>query len=451
MWGWSAGSASMNSLRAFGAEAEPGVTDEETAIEAPPEIGSDERRMHVRAYNYWVSLLDGRPYPSIEDLEPADLDDFGPQSVLLDFTAGRDNPAIAFIGRDLRAACGLGADIASVAEVPSRSLLSRLTDHYLQIIANCAPIGFEAEFVGTSGANTLYRGILMPLSSNGDTIDFIYGVINWKEVADGNTAEELAREVDRAVAATPAPASVPVWADGPNAEPVDGSTEAFGDARARQEIIAEIYEPDDQETLDLALGDDAALADRLSLARDTAEAVKHADARSRSALYRALGLAYDFALAAEAASEDYHEILEDAGLKAQARAPMTPIIKLIFGADYDKSRVTEFAAALSYGKREGIAPGGLSALLESIKGGLKGVVAAERRARRPLTDAKAAGEAARVTLRTAPALGYVDIKTGSDEFVLLVARREDDGRLAVVAPVDGGKKLIDRALRKSVG
>ena len=29
-------------------------------------IGTDERRMHVRAYNYWCSLLDGRDYPSIE-------------------------------------------------------------------------------------------------------------------------------------------------------------------------------------------------------------------------------------------------------------------------------------------------------------------------------------------------------------------------------------------------
>ena len=25
-------------------------------------IGTDERRMHVRAYNYWVSLLGDRPY-----------------------------------------------------------------------------------------------------------------------------------------------------------------------------------------------------------------------------------------------------------------------------------------------------------------------------------------------------------------------------------------------------
>src|SRR5881392_2687964 len=70
------------------------------AIEAAPvddvaaAIGTDERRMHVRAYNYWVSLLEGRDFPSIEDLEPADVADFSAHSVLLDFTCGRGNPAI---------------------------------------------------------------------------------------------------------------------------------------------------------------------------------------------------------------------------------------------------------------------------------------------------------------------------------------------------------------------
>ena len=43
--------------------------------------------MHVRAYNHWVSLLHGRAYPSIEDLDPANIADFGPHCVLLDFTA----------------------------------------------------------------------------------------------------------------------------------------------------------------------------------------------------------------------------------------------------------------------------------------------------------------------------------------------------------------------------
>jgi len=126
------------------------------------DIGSDERRMHVRAYNHWVSLLRGRAYPLIEDLDPAGIADFGPNSVLLDFSQGIENPAIAFLGRALREECGLDETATHIADVPARSLLSRLTDHYLQIIANRAPIGFEAEFVGTRGHNTMYRGILMP-------------------------------------------------------------------------------------------------------------------------------------------------------------------------------------------------------------------------------------------------------------------------------------------------
>src|SRR3546814_13897125 len=82
----------MENFRAFDESADFAGEDE-PAMEAPPEIGIDERRMHVRAYNYWVSLLDGRPYPSIRDLEPHNLDDFGPPSVLLDFTAGSEAAA----------------------------------------------------------------------------------------------------------------------------------------------------------------------------------------------------------------------------------------------------------------------------------------------------------------------------------------------------------------------
>src|SRR3954470_12224968 len=149
------------------------------------QIGTDERRMHVRAYNYWVSLLDGRDFPSIEDLEPANVVDFAGHSVLLDFTCGRDNPAIPYIGPEIRDECGLSDDTRTISDVPPRSLLSRLTDHYMQIIANRAPVGFEAEFMNQRSENICYRGILMPFSSDGDAIDFIYGVINWKTVAQG--------------------------------------------------------------------------------------------------------------------------------------------------------------------------------------------------------------------------------------------------------------------------
>src|SRR5437868_573127 len=145
-------------------------------------IGTDERRMHVRAYNHWVSLLRGRDFPSIEDLEPGEVEDFAGYSVLLDFTCGRDDPAMPYLGAAIRDECGLDDDMRTISDVPSRSLLSRLTDHYMQIIANRAPVGFEAEFENQRSKSICYRGILMPFSSDGDTIDFIYGVINWKNV-----------------------------------------------------------------------------------------------------------------------------------------------------------------------------------------------------------------------------------------------------------------------------
>ncbi len=118
------------------------------------------------------------------------------------------------------------------------------------------------------------------------------------------------------------------------------------------------------------------------------------------------------------------------------------------GAGYDKTRLTEFAAALSWAKREQLPQGELAAALESFDGGLKGVVQAERRARRPQPRPDRAEEI-RDRLRTTPAFAHVEIELDSDEeFVLLVARREAGGRLAVVAPVTD-RKLTDQAIRKS--
>jgi hypothetical protein len=446
----------MDTFRAF--EEEPNAnfeSEEEPTMEAPPEIGVDERRMHVRAYNYWVSLLNGRAYPSIEDVEPQNLTDFGPHSVLLDFSAGSENPAVVFIGRALREECGLDGNIRTISDVPSRSLLSRLTDHYLQIIANCAPIGFEAEFVSQNGHPTLYRGILMPLSSDGDTIDFIYGVINWKEVADSATTATIAREINGAAAVPPLVPEGPIWTgdgadeDSDQAEPVAANVVDF--PTQHEAAIAPAQDEEDEEDDDqpsLNLDADAGLADRLCLARETAEAVRHADARSRTALYRALGDAYDFALAAEAAPEDYSEILEDAGLKAQERAPMTPVVKLIFGIDYDKTRLTEFSAALSYGRREAVSQGGFTDFLGSFSGGLKGVVAAERAARRPAHKPDNVQQTLEA-LRQASPLAHVSVASGDEEFVLLVARRQADGTLGIVAPVAFDRSLLDRAFRKA--
>jgi hypothetical protein len=473
-------------------------------------IGTDERRMHVRAYNYWVSLLDGRDFPSIEDLDSSDVEDFAGNSVLLDFTCGRDNPAIPYIGAAIRDECGLDDDARTISDVPSRSLLSRLTDHYMQIIANRAPIGFEAEFMNQRGENICYRGILMPFSSDGEAIDFIYGVINWKTVGGAAAAGDAPVESDRSVELTeeadmlllddeaipaqpeepveepfasepfePEPVEVEQSASEPESvedEPVVAALEPgvpaieqhltwedSPSAEEQQEVAAEpeevaprvpfaweegpIADADPDEVAELVLDENAGLADRLWAARETAESVKAGEGRTRASLYRALSLAYDFAIAAEQNPDEYAELLEESGVKQQARAPMTPIVKLVFGIDYDKARLTEFAAALSYAQRQQIELGGFKDFIEKQPGGLKALVAAERQARRPEPKRDTRGDAARARLRSAPAMSLADVPAW-EEFAVVITRRAADGTHEPVAVVED-EALIERAIRKA--
>lgn len=735
-------------------------TNEYGAIEAPPVIDAQERRMHVRAYNYWVSLLGNRALPSIEDLNPEDMEDFSTNSVLLDFSMGMENPAIIYLGAGLREECGIEGPIERADEVPPRSLLSRLTDHYLQIIANAAPVGFEAEFTNQRDTDIMYRGILMPFSSDDETIDFIYGVISWKEMAAKSMMDALGEEVQAALSASPKPSAEPspIWADGPSAtsdfedeDDVDMSLSPaelaaleagdFGfesldekgesetssgtgldevalddgltsldefsasdevteadtivdladmdgvnsigeavdatennshkrsiDARADNELAFDIsdelsFDDDDmgfseapteevspndatgapeeavldeldlsaflaadqdtmisdtladfgaeeetgvsddllelstEELLEVEEGDssehetaeqepvdadalldsfdiealdigelealpeieaDAApeaesevaaeaepemeidcgfdelteaveleaepeksisieaeseasaggisedemdvpkftpltdmplpeldalpeddmpavaaltsiepaaelpsitdvldpaeqadgLAGALDIARQSAAQASDADARSRTALYRAIGHAHDFALATREAPADYAAMLEEAGITVQDRSPMTAIAKLVFGTDYDKTRLAEYALALDYAFNESLEKGTLAGQLGFYEGGLKGLVRdvrAARNAGEPPRGARSLERAYR-KINKAQRLDAGALSFDEQGVTLIIARREHDGSMSFVACADTHDKAAQKIL-----
>ncbi|WP_420910641.1 hypothetical protein [Qipengyuania spongiae] len=585
-------------------------------------VGQDERRMQVRAYNHWASLLGNRNFPAISGLDLERLDDFAPSSVLLDFTDGVEDPRVCFLGAELAAECDAGGRIVRLSDVPSRSLLSRITDHYMQILANQAPIGFEAEFLNQRDQTVLYRGILLPYSSNDTTIDFIYGVINWKKLADSEMADELLLEIDRELengaigaAANDEPvlelsaawmevvedpgheASAPIdWnaagsplrrrGDDPAfANPIDGqdrdewewsaeeddmsdysvdygengledegdggdvdevvnplADESVGSGLAalvtrgqrrpllidpaqcaeqsespedRGPAIPQAYEPEDNGIVFVPAPIEAPLASRdaggaaqdaveepaeaprnetetrdeqdevsregeaddvepspgfaeepdireeglhdtLAAARELAQHAQATDDRTRVALYRAVGRAYDVSIAAALDPEGFAEIIADNGLSVQARAPMTPIVKLVFGSDYDKTRITEYAAVLAHARRLDIARGGLAPFLTNVEGGLKSVVEAERSARR-----EEAGKPARSSqgikpglvkkLRKLEPVDLTALDSTGPEFTLVMVRREQDGGIVLLGEVPQATRLVERAARTLVG
>ncbi|RZJ99192.1 MAG: hypothetical protein EOO76_15650 [Novosphingobium sp.] len=445
--------------------------DDDTGRDLPPAIiGQDERRMQVRAYNFWAGMLDDRTFPSVDQLDPDNLPDFGPFSVLLDFTDGIENPGIRFLGTKLAEECGAEGPIAHLADVPRRSLLSRITDHYMQILANQAPIGFEAEFVNQRGATILYRGILLPFAESEETIDYIYGVINWKELADQKTTDELLLEIDQALDTVPeialSASPLTAWADGPADDTgvldlvtpldptdplVDWPEPSFGSLpyAAVEDVPLPgltAAEPD---------ADEMELADWLASARELAERARVSEDRSHQALYAAIGRAYDFALAAAAEPDQLQDMLEDAGLKAQERAPLTPVVKLVFGADYDKTRLAEYASALGYAQRLDLARGTLAAHLAAAPGGLKGVVAGERRLRREeagklVTPRETPRKALQRQLRKLAHQPLAEVSAEGSEFTLLVARRLDSGEVVLLGEVGDDVSLLERAAKQLV-
>lgn len=169
-------------------------------------LGGVERRLHARAYHHWVSLSGAARFPSIRALDTEAIGDFAANSVLLDFRGDRIDPAIAYLGQALRDECGTVARPTRIGELPEASLLGRLTRHFDHVLADQVPTGFEAEFVNARGRMTLYRGILLPYSSDGLMIDFIHGVLSWKELADPLLQASLDSElIDSAAVATQAP------------------------------------------------------------------------------------------------------------------------------------------------------------------------------------------------------------------------------------------------------
>lgn len=166
---------------------------------------------------------------------------------------------------------------------------------------------------------------------------------------------------------------------------------------------------------------DASLLSRLEQRLAEVRARASRAGRSRQALYELL--AEILAVAAELRANPlaYANIRERAGIKAQSRAPFAPVLKLVFGEHYDRTRIAEYGTALSHAERRGLSPADFLDQLQTAPGGLKGVVQAERRLRQAASKPRetAGPNAERRPLRC-PA--WPDQGGRDGDMVLLLAR-----------------------------
>jgi hypothetical protein len=113
---------------------------------------------------------------------------------------------------------------------------------------------------------------------------------------------------------------------------------------------------------------EGSLQNKLTDVRAKTNEARLAQIRANAALYEGLSAAYDFAVDAEEAPEDYLRLVEAQGLKIQLRAPMKPVVKLAFEGMCDEGTIRQLEAVLAWALKEELPRGTLLEHIEAAGG-----------------------------------------------------------------------------------
>ena len=201
-------------------------------------IAAAERRKHASVFNYWLSIRGDRLFPPIRDLDPLEISDAGPWSVLLEMIGGGDDAVVRHLGQAIKS----NAEVEKIGEAAPKSLLSCIHNK-LPIVAACRQaFAFEESFETEDGSRRCWVSLL-PFSQTGTWVDYVYALVSL-EPAPGAVEEELAEEEPQAIEEpqepaedeAPEPFKVPLRPFYDEAEPSE-------DAAAPIEVESQLPEP----------------------------------------------------------------------------------------------------------------------------------------------------------------------------------------------------------------
>jgi hypothetical protein len=199
-----------------------------------------------------------------------------------------------------------------------------------------------------------------------------------EEAVEPETVDDVADEEQQTVEAEESAAELPEAEEPVEAEPEPTAAEAeeepFAVVEETVEPVAETRRPRHTEQAEQPSSEaEGPLQDKLTEVRAKADEARLAKLRANSALYEGLSAAYDFALDAEEAPEEYLRLVEAQGLKIQLRSPMKPVVKLAFSGMCDDATIKQLEAVLAWAFDQELPRGELAERIQEA-GGISGVL-----------------------------------------------------------------------------
>jgi hypothetical protein len=200
-------------------DADMAAADEASAeafVSALRTISAPERRKHASVYNYWLTIRRNRDFPPIHDLDPLEISDAGPFSLLLEMIGGGEDAEIRHLGQ----AIGGGLTVEKIGDAPNPSLLSCIAKR-LPVVAGCRDaFAFEDSFEDSNGKTRCWV-TLLPFSETGNWIDFVYGFVSLDGAAAAAEAAQDSEPEAEAVVEAEEIVEEPIVED----EPIEASAE----------------------------------------------------------------------------------------------------------------------------------------------------------------------------------------------------------------------------------
>jgi hypothetical protein len=130
--------------------------------------------------DYWDSKRAGRRMPARRDIEPTEILDLLPYVVLIDVEREPLDFRYRLVGTAVAARFGHDYTGAHFSALPQQGRGSEAWNTAVRILEEKRPIVSHIPYVGFNRWVQNYRDISMPLSENNDTVNMIFGVLQFE-------------------------------------------------------------------------------------------------------------------------------------------------------------------------------------------------------------------------------------------------------------------------------
>ena len=136
-----------------------------------------DRRLVWQLLNYWQDCRGSSDFPSLSDIDHHKIESMWPHCFVLDTIAGRNFPYFQYLGPELAKYSGV---LLSGQTDWTQTLLDKAVGQFNEAIEKRLPVLVEDEMTLFDGRKLLFRSVLLPLSDDQQTINYLLGGANGK-------------------------------------------------------------------------------------------------------------------------------------------------------------------------------------------------------------------------------------------------------------------------------